>query len=126
VKKVIFACLALFAFIGAVLAQEVVPPQVNPPRNYQFQLVVILTHVTGNQSALYFISIDKFDDQEYCQKRMYKSAAQFEIGIKRVRQLFLKSVNFFGNCQLLGVPQDMMFPLEFPKEKPNDGKVLPQ
>lgn len=126
-KKIVGTIFAFFMFGMMAQAQDVVPPQVNPNRVYLFQLVVILTHATDNQSALYFTSIDRFDDQEYCQKRMYKSASKFGANIMHMRRMPLKSVSFFGNCQLLGAAQDMMFPLEFPKDKPDDeGKVMPQ
>ena len=127
-KKIISAILACVLFSTAVLSQlPVNPPQNNPSQVYMFTLVAMLLHVTGNWSALYFQSIDRFENRADCEKRMYKSSAKFkgDMMVKMQRQMPLKDIKFFGACHVMGQPQEMMYPFDEP-DKPKDTNVLPQ
>lgn len=130
-KKIACAVVACALLVSTALAQlPVNPPQNNPPQIYMFSLVAMLLHATGNWSALYFQSIDRFDNREDCEKRMYKSAAKFkgDMLVKMQRKMPLKDIKFFGACNIMGQPQEMMFPFEEPAtdKKQKDPNVLPQ
>jgi hypothetical protein len=107
-RSLLFA-LALLA--GPALADDV--PIQAVEGKYKFQYVPVLTHITGNESALYFVSTDIFESYDDCLKGIKRSDRLFKEGMMKYRRLPLKSIKSFASCHLVGQgSHDMMFPVE--------------
>lgn len=105
----ILAVIAFLSFTTAVPAQEVQAP----PGQYKFQYIPILTHPTGAESALYFISTDTFESYGDCVKGIKRSDRLFKEGMLKYRKMPLKSIRSFAACSLVGKGGfEMLFPVE--------------
>lgn len=108
----ILAALALLGVLtGPILAQE--PETQAPPGKYKFQYIPVLTHATGAESALYFISTDTFESYGDCVKGIKRSDRLFKEGMFKYRKMPLTGIKAFAACSIVGQGGfEMLFPVE--------------